>query len=184
MLARDRRVLDILGWPFSSRLASPLWLGIRIYLGSIWLQFGLAKVTGGWLTGNPMHSMLDAVARGMTPAPFPAYRHVARALLDTGADRWISVGLPLAELAVALAFFCGVLLVPAAVGASLLNLNLILSGLASWHFDGRIIALQLLLVAAWRVADYVGMKRIAAAVRRGRGRPGSRPPADAGAMPA
>lgn len=182
MLARDQRILDILGWPFSSRLASPLWLGIRIYLGTIWLQFGLAKVTGGWLTGNPMHSMLDAIARGMTPAPFPAYRHVARALLEAGADRWISVGLPLAELAVALAFFGGVLLVPAAVGASLLNLNLILSGLASWHFDGRIIALQLLLVAAWRVADYVGLARIVSAIRRRR-REGAVSP-DASAHPA
>lgn len=166
MLALNRRVLDIVRWPFSSRLASPLWLGIRIYLGSVWLQFGLAKVEGGWLTGNPMHSMLDAIARGMTPAPFPAYRHVAGALLDVGADRWMSVGLPLAELAVALAFFGGILLVPAAVGASLLNLNLILSGLASWQFDGRIIALQLLLLAAWRVADYVGLARIVSRLRR------------------
>jgi uncharacterized membrane protein YphA (DoxX/SURF4 family) len=166
MLARNRRILDILRWPFSSRLASPLWLGIRIYLGSIWLQFGLAKLEGGWLTGNPMHSMLDAIARGMTPAPFPAYRHVAQALLDVGADRWMSVGLPLAELAVALAFFSGVLLVPAAVGASLLNLNLILSGMASWQFDGRIIALQLLLLAAWRVADYVGLARVVSRLRR------------------
>ncbi len=166
MLARNRRVLDILRWPFSSRLASPLWLGIRIYLGSIWLQFGLAKVEGGWLTGNPMHSMLDAIARGMTPAPFPEYRHVAQALLDVGADRWMSVGLPLAELAVALAFFGGILLVPAAVGASLLNLNLILSGMASWQFDGRIIALQLLLLAAWRVADYVGLARVFSRLRR------------------
>jgi uncharacterized membrane protein YphA (DoxX/SURF4 family) len=174
MLARNRRVLDILRWPFSSRLASPLWLGIRIYLGSIWLQFGLAKVEGGWLTGNPMHSMLDAIARGMTPAPFPAYRHVAGALLEVGADRWMSVGLPLAELAVALAFFSGILLVPAAVGASLLNLNLILSGMASWQFDGRIIALQLLLLAAWRVADYVGLQRIIAGLRR-RPRPAPAP---------
>jgi len=180
MLARERRILDMLRWPFSSRLASPLWLGIRIYLGTIWLQFGLAKVTGGWLTANPMHSMLNAIARGMTPAPFPAYRHVARALLETGADRWISVGLPLAELAVALAFFGGVLLVPAAVGASLLNLNLILSGLASWHFDGRIIALQLLLVAAWRVADYVGLAGIVSAIRRRAGAVS----ADASAAPA
>lgn len=165
MLALKPRVLDILRWPFSSRLSSPLWLALRIYLGSIWLQFGMAKVQGGWLTGNPMHGMLDAIAGGLTPAPFPAYRHVARALLEVGADRWLSVGIPLAEVAVALAFFSGLLLVPAAVGATLLNLNLILSGIASWQFDGRIIALQLLLVAAWRVADYVGVARIVSVLR-------------------
>ncbi|HEX7240637.1 MAG TPA: hypothetical protein VF263_10240 [Longimicrobiaceae bacterium] len=176
MSALNRRVQDIVRWPFSSRLAAPLWLALRIYLGSIWLQFGVAKVQGGWLTTNPMHGMLDAIARGLTPAPFPFYRHVAQALLDAGMDRWISVGLPLAELAVSLAFFSGLLLVPAAVGASLLNLNLILSGLATWHFDGRIIALQLLLAAAWRVADYVGVARIVAMLRHtGRGPRGPEP---------
>ena len=166
MSASNRRLLDVLAWPFTHRLASLVWLAVRVYLGSVWLQFGLAKLRGGWLTGNPMHGMLDAIASGLTPAPFPAYRHVAQALLDVGADRWMSVGIPLAELAVAAAFFSGLLLVPAAVGATLLNLNLILSGVASWHFDGRIIALQLLLVLAWRVADYLGVARVAPALRR------------------
>lgn len=176
MLARTRRVHDILVWPFSSRLASPLWLALRIYLGSIWLQFGWAKVEGGWLTGNPMRGMLEAIAGGLTQTPLPAYRHVARALLEVGADRWLSVGIPLAEIAVALAFYGGILLVPAAVGATLLNLNLILSGIATWHFDGRVIALQLLLLAAWRVADYVGVARVVAVLRDAfRGRPPAAP---------
>jgi thiosulfate dehydrogenase [quinone] large subunit len=166
MSALNQRVQDIVRWPFSSRLAAPLWLALRVYLGSVWLQFGVAKIRGGWLAGDAMHGMLDAVARGLTPAPFPAYRHVAQALLDAGADRWLSVGLPLVELAVSLAFFSGLLLVPAAVGACMLNLNLILSGIASWQFDGRIIALQLLLVFAWRVADYAGVARIVSFVRR------------------
>lgn len=172
MHARTRRVHELLAWPFSSRLASPLWLALRIYLGSVWLQFGWAKVEGGWLTGNQVRGMLEAVADGLTRTPLPAYRHVARALLEVGADRWLSVGIPLAEIAVALAFFSGLLLVPAAVGATLLNLNLILSGIAAWHFDGRIIALQLLLLAAWRVADYVGVARTVSVLRRlARGRP-------------
>lgn len=176
MLARDRRVHAVLVWPFSSRLTAPLWLALRIYLGSIWLQFGMAKVQGGWLTGNPMHGMLDAIAGGLTQTPLPAYRHVARALLEVGADRWLSVGVPLAEIAVALAFFSGLLLVPAAVGATLLNLNLILSGIATWHFDGRVIALQLLLLAAWRVAGYVGVARIVSLARRAfRSRPPATP---------
>ncbi|HEV2146848.1 MAG TPA: hypothetical protein VGR37_05485 [Longimicrobiaceae bacterium] len=165
MLAHERRVRHILAWPFSSRLASPLWLALRLYLGSIWLQFGMAKVQGGWLTENQMHGMLDAIAGGFTQTPLPAYRHVAQALLDVGADRWLSVGIPLAEVAVALAFFSGLLVVPAAVGAILLNLNLILSGIATWQFDGRIIALQLLLLAAWRVADYVGVARVVSGLR-------------------
>lgn len=150
-------------WLFASRFASPLWLGVRIYLGSVWLQFGLAKVRGGWLTGNALSTLLEAVARGQTPAPFAAYRHVARALIDTGADRILSAAIPLAELLVAAAFFSGLLLVPAAVGAVLLNVNLILSGIASWEFDGRIILLQILLLGAWRIAGFLGLGHIVAA---------------------
>lgn len=144
-------------WPFASPLASPLWFALRLYLGSVWLQFGLTKLRGGWLTTNPMDGLLRAVAEGHTPAPLPAYRAVADLLLGLGADPVLAVAIPLAELAVASAFFAGVLLVPAALGACLLNLNLILSGIAHWSFDGRVILLQLLLLAAWRVAGYLGL---------------------------
>lgn len=154
-------------WPFVSRLSAPLWLALRVYLGCIWLQFGLAKIRGGWLTTNALHDLLGAVARGDTPLPLPAYRHVAELLLATGADRALSVVIPLAEVAVACAFFSGVLLVPAAAGACLLNLNLILSGIAPWSFDGRIIALQLLLLLAWRVAGYLGMGQAVRELLRG-----------------
>jgi len=144
-------------WPFSSRLAAPVWFVLRIYLGSIWLQFGLVKIRTGWLSANPMHDILTLIARGQTPTPLPGYRHVAELLLLIDADRVMAIAIPIAELAFASAFFTGVLLVPAAIGACLLNLNLILSGIATWSFDGRIIALQILLLAGWRVAGYLGI---------------------------
>lgn len=150
----------LLRWAFANRRSSALWLALRVYLGSVWLQFGVAKLRDGWLGGNPLHDLLGAVARGHTPTPFPAYRRVAAALLDVGADRAMSIAIPLLEVGVAVAFFAGVLLVPAAVGASLLNLNLVLSGIATLSFDGRIIALQLLLLAGWRVAGHLGVARL------------------------
>lgn len=169
MQAPDRtfaaRLRRAAAWPFTSRLASPLWLALRVYLGSVWLQFALAKLRGGWLTNDAMSGMLRAIAEGHTPAPFAFYREVAAWLLEVGAGPAISATLPLAELAVALAFFSGVLVVPAAVGAILLNANLVLSGIASWSFDGRIIALQLLLLAAWRVAGYIGAERLITRLR-------------------
>lgn len=145
----------LIRWPFASRAAAPLWLLLRLHLGAIWLEFALSKLRGGWLTTNPMQAILSAIAEGHLPGPFPLYRGVAETLLSLGADRWLSVGIPVAEMAVALALFSGFLVVPAAIGATLLNLNLILSGIASWHFDGRIILLQLLLVAAWRVSGFL-----------------------------
>lgn len=142
---------------FASQHAAPLWFVLRLYLGSVWLQFGLAKLRGGWLSGNPMHDILRAVAQGGTPTPLPAYREVARALLATGMDEVLSVAIPLAEVAVAASLLGGVLLVPTVLGACLLNVNLILSGIASWTFDGRILALQLLLLAGWRAAGFLGL---------------------------
>lgn len=151
------RPLALIAWPFRSPLVSPAWLALRLYLASIWLQFGVAKIQHGWLAGGSLRGLLQAVAAGQTPAPFPFYARVAEALLATGADRVLSIAIPLAEVAVGLAFLFGVLLVPAAIGAILLNLNLILAGVASMHFDGRIIALQLLLLLGWRAAGYLGL---------------------------
>jgi uncharacterized membrane protein YphA (DoxX/SURF4 family) len=152
------RLCALLLWPFTSRLAGPLWLALRIYLGSVWLQFGLAKLRGGWLTTDAMTPMLRAIGDGQTPAPLEFYREVAWLLVDVGAGPVISATLPLAELAVAAAFLSGVWVVPAAGVAILLNANLILSGVASWSFDGRIIALQLLMLLGWRVVGHLGVE--------------------------
>lgn len=159
---RTPRQIKLLAWPFRSPIASPLWLVLRFYLASVWLQFGTGKLRGGWLDGDALHGLLSAVAAGQTPAPFPAYTRVAELLVATGMDRVLSVLIPLTEVAIAAAFICGVLLVPAAIAATLLNLNLILSGIASLHFDGRIIAMQVLLLLAWRVAGYLGLGTLAA----------------------
>jgi uncharacterized membrane protein YphA (DoxX/SURF4 family) len=158
-----------LEWPFRSRLASPFWLAVRLYLGWVWLGFGIGKIRGGWLSMNPMRSLLEAVAAGHTPAPLGAFRPVARLLLDLGADAVMSVAIPLAEVALGTAFVAGVLLAPAGVAAILLNLSLILAGIASVRFDGRIILLQLLVLAALPVSGYLGAGTALRALRAQRG---------------
>jgi uncharacterized membrane protein YphA (DoxX/SURF4 family) len=133
------------------------WLALRIYLGLLWIRFGVAKIDAGWLISNPLSGLLRAVAEGGTPAPFAAVRPLAGLILDLHLDPLLSVAIPLFEVAVGTAFLAGVLLVPAAAAASLLNLNLILFGIASWRFDGRIILLQLLILAGWRAAGRIGI---------------------------
>ena len=157
MRARTSRPLGLISWPFRSPLTSPVWLLLRFYLASIWMQFGIAKIRGGWLRDDALEALMEAVANGQTPAPFPFYGDVARLLEETGMTGVLSFLIPLAEVAVATAFLTGVMLVPAAICAILLNTNLILAGIASIHFDGRIIALQVLLLLAWRVAGYLGL---------------------------
>lgn len=157
MRTRTSRPLGLMTWPFRSTVTSPVWLMVRIYLASVWMQFGIGKIRGGWLRGDALESLLEAVAEGHTPAPFPFYGRVAEILVATGMDAVLCMLIPLAEVAVATAFLTGLMLVPAAICAILINTNLILAGIASVSFDGRIIALQLLLLAAWRVAGYLGL---------------------------
>src|SRR5688572_16341481 len=144
-------------WPFRSRFSSPVWLLLRFYLGWIWLQFGVSKLQGGWLTSNPLRGLLRAVGEGQLRVPIPLYQDLAALLVQLHADRVLSVIIPLAEIGIALAFFTGVALVPAAIAAIAMNVNLILFGIASIHYDGRIITMQLLLLLAWRVAGYLGL---------------------------
>lgn len=169
MRTRTPRPFGLIAWPFRSTLTSPLWLGLRIYLASVWLQFGVGKIRGGWLDGDALGALLQAVADGQTPAPFPFYEPVAAVLLAVGADVALSILIPLAEVAIATAFLTGVLLVPAAIGAILINANLILAGIASVNFDGRIIALQVLLLLAWRVAGFLGLGTLLAGRWNGHG---------------
>lgn len=144
-------------WPFRSPLAAPVWFIVRIYLGAVWLRFGWGKIDAGWLRSNPMEPILQAIASGGVRAPLAPYAVFAETLLAAGFAPMLSVAIPLAEVAFGLAFIAGVWLVPAAMGACLLNINLLSSGIASWSFDGRILLLQLLVVLAWRVAGDLGL---------------------------
>jgi uncharacterized membrane protein YphA (DoxX/SURF4 family) len=149
-------------WPFTHRYTALAWLALRIYLGWIWLQFSIDKFQSGWLTSDPIGLLFSSIARGSLPIPLPFYRDVAATLLSMGASPLISHTMPFLELAVALAFFSGVLVVPAAVGAILLNVNIILSGIGILEFDGRIILLEVLLILAWRVVSLIGIQRLVA----------------------
>ena len=154
-----------LRWPFVRRAAAPAWLLVRLYLASVWVYFGVGKLLDGWLTENPMGDMLAMIADPeISAAPFAFYHDVATLLLRFGMDHVMSVAFPFLELAIALSFVSGVLLVPAAVLAIFLNANLILSGVAEVWFDGRIIALQVALLLAWRVAGELGAVPIARAL--------------------
>ncbi len=152
------RSIHALRWPFTHRYAAPIWLALRLYLGWIWLQFGIDKLQAGWLTKDAIGPLLKLGAEGVLPLPLPIYGRVAALLLDLGVTPLISFAMPLLELAVALAFLSGVLVAPAAIGATLLNINIILSGIGQLAFDGRMIALQLLLLMAWPVAERIGLR--------------------------
>jgi thiosulfate dehydrogenase [quinone] large subunit len=152
------RAIALLRWPFTNRYAAPIWLALRLYLGWVWLQFGVDKLQAGWLTKDAIGPMLKLGVDGTLPLPVPMYSRVAALLLDLGVTPIISFTMPFVELAVGVAFLSGVLVIPAAIGAILLNLNIILSGIGQIAFDGRIIALQVLLIMAWPIAERLGLR--------------------------
>lgn len=154
------RIREIVALPFTHRYAAPVWLVVRLYLAYMWMQMGVAKIGAGFLTSDPIHSILKIVADGTLRVPFEWFRPVAGMLVDLGLTPMISFSMPFLELAVALSLLTGVLVVPAALGATLLNIIFILSGIGQVGLDGRFIALQLLLVLAFRVAGSIGLEPI------------------------
>jgi hypothetical protein len=122
---------------------------------------GIQKLQAGWLTSDPIGQILKLVENGTIAVPLPFYRGVAGALVDSGMTPLLSHSMPFMELAVALAFATGVLVPVAAVGAILLNINFVLSGIGNIELDGPVIAGQLLLILSFRVVGAIGFERLA-----------------------
>jgi uncharacterized membrane protein YphA (DoxX/SURF4 family) len=162
-----KQLIGTLLWPFTNRYSSPIWLALRLYLAWIWVQMGVSKLEAGWLTSDPIGQMLKMVANGTIPVPLSFYRGVADALVSSGITPMLSHSMPFLELAVALSFITGVLVPVAAVGAILLNVNFMLSGIGTIELDGPVIAGQLLLIASYRVVGVIGFERLAARIVNG-----------------
>jgi len=155
------RALAIVRWPFTNRHAAPIWLLLRLYVAWVFLTMGIAKIEGGFLTGDPIGEMLKLVANGAIPVPFEFYRGVAGMLVEAGVTPMISHSMPLLELAVALSLATGVLVPLAAGGALLLNINFVLSGIGQISFDLPYMIVEVLLIAAYPVVGLIGLERLA-----------------------
>jgi uncharacterized membrane protein YphA (DoxX/SURF4 family) len=159
--AIGKQVIAIIRWPFTNRLSSPIWLALRLYIAWIWFQMSMSKFQAGWLTSDPVGTMFKMIEKGTIAVPLPFYRGVAGALLDAGISPLLSHSMPFLEMAVALSFATGVLVPAAAVGAILLNINIVLSGMGVPAFDGPIIASQILFLLSFRVVGTIGFEGLA-----------------------
>jgi uncharacterized membrane protein YphA (DoxX/SURF4 family) len=160
------RVIAVIRWPFTNKFAAPIWLALRLYIAWIWFQMSMGKFQAGWLTSDPVGTLLKLVEKGTLAVPMPFYRGVAGALIDAGATPFISHSMPFLEMAVALSFATGVLVPAAAVGAILLNINIVLSGMGVPAFDGSIIAAQILFLLSFRVVGAIGFEGLARRILR------------------
>jgi uncharacterized membrane protein YphA (DoxX/SURF4 family) len=160
------RLIAAIRWPFTNKFAAPIWLALRLYIAWIWFQMSMGKFQAGWLTSDPVGTLFKLIEKGSLVVPLPFYRSVAGALLDAGVSPLISHSMPFLEMAVALAFASGVLLPAAAVGAILLNINIVLSGMGVPAFDGPIIAAEILFVLSFRVVGAIGIEGLARRILR------------------
>src|SRR3954453_5587503 len=159
--AIGKQAIALIRWPITNRLSSPICLALRLYIAWIWYQMSMGKFQAGWLTSDPVGQMFKMIEKGTIAVPLPFYRGVAGALLDAGISPFISHSMPFLEMAVALSLATGVLVPAAAVGAILLNINIILSGIGTPAFDGPIIAAQVLMVMSYQVVGGIGFERLA-----------------------
>jgi uncharacterized membrane protein YphA (DoxX/SURF4 family) len=166
MSSNAGRLIAAIRRPFTNKFAAPIWLALRLYIAWIWFQMSMGKFQAGWLTSDPVGTLFKLIEKGSLVIPLPFYRGLAGALLDAGVSPLLSHSMPFLELAVALAFASGVLIPAAAVGAILLNINIVLSGMGVPAFDGPIIAAEILFVLSFRVVGAIGFEGLASRILR------------------
>jgi thiosulfate dehydrogenase (quinone) large subunit len=155
------RTLAVIRWPFTNRNAAPIWLLLRLYVAWVFLTMGIAKIEGGFLTGDPIGEMLKLVANGAIPVPFEFYRGVSGMLVGAGLTPLISHSMPFLELAIALSLATGVLTPLAAFGALLLNINFVLSGIGQLNFDAPYMVAEILMILGYSVVGVIGFEKLA-----------------------
>lgn len=152
---------------FRSNRASVIWLVVRLWLGWQWLDAGWQKLTGAGYSNWMTHSV---GLQGFIAAANASWAHRAAAFghpqvnypwflsllneMDKHAQLFSRI-VTLSELAVGAGLLLGCLTGFAAAGAVLLNIMYITGGSAGPN--GVFIGLGVLLVAAWRVAGYLGV---------------------------
>ena len=153
-------------WLFRSRQASILWLIVRLWLGWQWLSAGWGKLTGaghsnwfthatglqGFIAGANASYDHRAQAFGHPEVNYGWYLHILNGMGEHA--QVFSRVVTVSELLVGIGLLLGCLTGAAAAGGVALNILYITGGSAGPN--GVFILGGILLVAAWRVAGYLG----------------------------
>jgi thiosulfate dehydrogenase [quinone] large subunit len=163
MLGRGKRIEDP---PLARKLlgdsrAGWLWLIPRVWLGYMWLEAGIGKLTNpAWtVTGEALKGFwTSAVAIPDTGRPaiaFAWYRAFLQFLLDSGTYTWFAKLIVAGELLIGIALVLGAFTGIAAFMGGFLNWNYMMAGSASVNPVYFVIAIALIL--AWKVAGAIGL---------------------------
>jgi thiosulfate dehydrogenase [quinone] large subunit len=149
---------------FKHAQASLLWLLVRLWVGWQWLEAGWGKLNNpvwtdgsGRAIGGFWQKAVGTNPEGQQTIAFDWYRAFIQVLIDNQAQGWFSTLIVVAELATGVMLILGALVGLAAAVGLTMNLAYMLAGSAS--INPVLMLLEVLLIAAWKVAGYFGLDR-------------------------
>ncbi len=147
----------------STGIMSVVWLLVRLYMASDFLEAGWAKFTNpAWMNGSGtgiigFWKSALAVNNGKPVITFDWYRVFIQFLVDSHAEGWFAYVIVFGELAVGLGLLVGAFTGLAAAGGLLMNMAYLLAGTTSTNPVLAILAIGVIL--AWKNAGYIGLDR-------------------------
>lgn len=145
---------------FGDARFSILWLVVRVWLGSQWIEAASHKIGNpAWVvTGDALKGFwTSAVAIPDTGRPaiaFDWYRNFIQSLLDAQAYTWFAKLVAYGELLIGIALIVGAFVGIAAFFGALMNWNFIMAGSAS--INPLLLIAAISLVLAWKIAGFIG----------------------------
>ncbi len=148
------RLPRVLSFLQRSKSAALVWTAMRVWLGVMWIQAGVAKL---WGAENPafLHNNGSGVA-GFAAHGTPAYSWWGSFLHGFVVPNagWIGVLVAVAEFAIGVALALGLFTPIAALGSLALLFTYVMSGTASVCAFYALFAIVLL--ATWRTSGWIG----------------------------
>ena len=164
----ERTTPGFVGWLRESKIASVAWLAVRVWVGIMWIQAGVAKV---WGAENPafLHNNGAGVAgfAGHGAAAYSWWGSFLHSFVVPNAS-WIAVIVAFGELAIGLGLAFGFLTRIAAIASLALLFTYIMSGTAS--VCGFYALCAIIVLATWRTSTWIGVDGLIAGWRQRRNR--------------
>jgi thiosulfate dehydrogenase [quinone] large subunit len=149
----------------ASKLAAPLYLGLRIAMAYEWLNAAWDKLqnpawtkTGVALQGYWLHAVNIPKAPATAPIVYPAYRAFIEFMLNHQWYPWFARIVVAGELLIGLGLLFGIFTGFAALGGLLMNFNFMYAGTISTN--PSLIILEVIVLYGWRVAGWYGLDRL------------------------
>jgi thiosulfate dehydrogenase [quinone] large subunit len=159
-----RRNLHVWEWVKQSKIMAIGWTAMRVWLGIMWIQAGVAKL---WGAENPgfLHNGGAAVA-GFAGHGTPAYSWWGSFLHSFVVPNagWIAILVAVGELVIGIALCLGLFTRIAALGSLALLFTYVMSGTASVCAFYALFAIVIL--TFWRTSGWIGVDGVVAGYRQ------------------